>query len=265
LKSLIALCALACACHLAHPVQGQEIYFYAALSGTAASPPNSSAGAGTALVYVDLSSSQLHFDVNFSSLEGVVTGAHLHGLTAMPGMGVAAAASPQPNLDGFATGFTSGLYHGIFDLNLETTYDPAFLAAFGGTVAQASNALLFGLTNGHMYFDIHTDDYPNGEISGFVAPAPTADFDHNGRVDAADLNLWTIGFGPGTFADADHDNATNGDDFLLWQRQLGSVAEIPHHHHATDAGQAVPEPASLGAAVAAFATLAACRRRTRPL
>ncbi len=163
-------------------------------------------------------------------------------------------------MNGFLTGFSSGLYHGVFDLNLESTYDPGFLANFGGTAAQAASAMLFGLTNGRTYFDIHTDDFPGGEISGFVAPAPTADFDHNGRVNGADLNLWTIGFGPSSYADADHDGHTDGDDVLLWQRQLGSGTQIPGHHHATPAGHAVPEPASLAAAALAFAGLAAARR-----
>ncbi len=88
--------ALACTWLVALPARGQEIYYFAALSGTAASPTNGSAGVGSALVYVDLSTYFLHFDVSYSGLDGVVTGAHLHGLTAMPGMGAAGAATPGP-------------------------------------------------------------------------------------------------------------------------------------------------------------------------
>jgi hypothetical protein len=265
LKTLIVLCALAWIWLAALPARGQEVYFYASLTGAAVSPPNNSAGVGAALVYIDLGTNFLHFDVSFSGLASAVVGAHLHGLTTMPGMGTAAAATPEPNLNGFSTGSASGLYHGIFDLTSESTYDAAFLATVGGTATLASDALLMGLTGGLIYFDIHTAGHPGGELSGFLAPAPTADFDHNGRVDGADLNLWTIGVGPSAFADADHDGSTTGNDFLFWQRQLGSVATVPGHghHHAEGSVNTVAEPASLSAAMLAFVILAAARREAR--
>jgi hypothetical protein len=238
-----------------------EIFYFATLSGVAASPPNESAGTGTALVYLDTALAHLHLEINYSGLAGAVVSAHLQGLTAAPGLGVADSLTMQPSLSGFATGSTAGSYHGILDLNFAQTYNPDFVDAYGGAVAQARAAVESGLGAGRIYFNIRTTTFVDGEIRGFLAPNPTADFDRNGRVEAADLNLWTIAFGGANFGDADQDGDTDGSDFLLWQRQLGQVAEIPHHHHAAAAGNTVPEPpAAVAAAIGLLSTAAFCRR-----
>lgn len=82
------------------------------------------------------------------------------------------------------------------------------------------------------------------------APAFTADFNKDGRVDAADLAAWKLAYGPGPGADANGDNISDGADFLEWQRQFGSG--VP----ATSAVGAVPEPASLALCGLAGAALA---------
>jgi T5SS/PEP-CTERM-associated repeat protein len=84
----------------------------------------------------------------------------------------------------------------------------------------------------------------------------TADFNNDGKVDAADLARWRTGFGKTTGAvrgdgDADGDGDTDGADFLAWQRQLGR----------TPAVAAVPEPC--GAILAGLALLAALGIRRR--
>lgn len=65
----------------------------------------------------------------------------------------------------------------------------------------------------------------------------TADFNHDGSVNAADLGVWRTSFGAGAGADADGDGDSDGSDFAIWQRQLGSGP-------ATAAAAAVPEPAA---------------------
>jgi hypothetical protein len=167
-------------------------------------------------------------------------------LTAQPDAGVADSATSLPTLSGFVSGVNSGFYHGVLDLNADATYNPAFISAQGGTTNGALAALTSGLSEGRTYFNIRTSSFADGEIRGFLAPSPTADFDRNGRVEGADLNLWTLTFANGNFGDADKDEDTDGADFVQWQRQLGQVAEIPHHHHgAIPAAMVVPEPRTL--------------------
>ncbi len=94
-----------------------------------------------------------------------------------------------------------------------------------------------------------------------VIPQYEADFDSNGRVDAADLSLWRAGFGSTALAgraqgDATGDGAVNGADFLVWQRQLGLGV-------ATETtSTAVPEPVALTLACL-FASVRLRRRPTR--
>jgi hypothetical protein len=71
--------------------------------------------------------------------------------------------------------------------------------------------------------------------TGEVKLLPTADFNSDGRVDAADLVQWQGDFGVTSHSDADHDGDSDGADFLAWQRQLGSISAV-------SAAEAVPEP-----------------------
>ena len=74
----------------------------------------------------------------------------------------------------------------------------------------------------------------------FVVAGPTADFDHDGDVDANDLARWHTSYGADGGADTDGDGSTSGADFLAWQRQFaGSLAPA-------SATGAVPEPKTLG-------------------
>jgi hypothetical protein len=91
-----------------------------------------------------------------------------------------------------------------------------------------------------------------------VAPMFEADFDGNGRVEAADRAAWQLGFGSTSAhradGDATNDGQVDGTDFLIWQRQLGSGAS------ATSSTTVVPEPAAALLAAIAFSPFP--RRRT---
>jgi len=69
------------------------------------------------------------------------------------------------------------------------------------------------------------------------APNPTADFDGDGNVDAADLAQWQGDFGINGDSDANNDGDSDGADFLAWQRNLGASS--------LSASAAVPEPSCL--------------------
>jgi len=86
------------------------------------------------------------------------------------------------------------------------------------------------------------------------------DFNNDGKVDGADLDVWKGQFGTtgaGLTADADVDSDVDGADFLTWQRNLGAMAD------GGPLGAAVPEPAaSWLAALAISALLVRSNRRT---
>ena len=90
-----------------------------------------------------------------------------------------------------------------------------------------------------------------------------ADFDEDGDVDSADLDLWQAGYGTSSTAvhmdgDANGDLDVDGTDFLIWQRQLSLSAPI------SAASAAVPEPTSfLLATLAGLYGLGATHRRKR--
>jgi hypothetical protein len=69
-------------------------------------------------------------------------------------------------------GVTSGDYTNTLDLTLSSSYNPAFITANGGTSGSAEVALLAGLAAGEAYLNIHTTNFPNGEIRGFLTPVP---------------------------------------------------------------------------------------------
>ena len=67
----------------------------------------------------------------------------------------------------------AGSYTRTFDLTLESSYNPGFVAAAGGIDA-ARTRLLDGMTDSRAYLNIHTTTFPMGEIRGYyqVVPEP---------------------------------------------------------------------------------------------
>jgi CHRD domain len=51
-------------------------------------------------------------------------------------------------------------------------YNPNFVSMFAGGLPQAEAALTTGIQNGMIYFNIHTTNFPMGEIRGQVVPGP---------------------------------------------------------------------------------------------
>lgn len=93
----------------------------------------------------------------------------------------------------------------------------------GATTAQ----LAFRYLNGSNNWFWAIDNIQVGTMT-FVPPASSADFNHDGRVNGADLTIWRNSFGSGNGGDANGDGVTNGADFLVWQRQIkASIAAVP--------------------------------------
>jgi hypothetical protein len=143
----------------------------ATLAGPSEVPPNTSPGTGQALI--TLSGSNLTINVTFRDLLFPTIASHIHCCTTVPGAGTAGVATPVPTFPGFPLGVTSGTYLNTFDLLLASSYNPAFLAASGGDVNVAMARLIAGMNSGTAYLNIHTTQFPGGEIRGFVvAPEP---------------------------------------------------------------------------------------------
>jgi hypothetical protein len=89
----------------------------------------------------------------------------VHCCTAAPLIGTAPVAVP---FNDFPLGVRSGSYSHTFNLSDAATYSAAFLSAHGGTADAARSFLLDGITANEAYLNIHTPNYPAGEIRGFL-------------------------------------------------------------------------------------------------
>lgn len=140
------------------------------LSGAAEAPPNASPGSGTGFVDVDLVAQTFRLTTTFTNLLAPTQVAHIHCCVAAPG--TAPVATQVPSFTAFPTGVFAGSYDRIFDMLSPATWNPAFVTANGGTAAGARNAFVAGLDAGTAYLNIHTTQFPAGEIRGFLAPVP---------------------------------------------------------------------------------------------
>ena len=146
------------------------IVYQAALRGSNEFPSNASPGTGLATVTIDTDDHLLRVEVTFQDLLAGTTASHIHCCVlpsaANPNAGVA---TQTPTFTGFPLGVTSGSYDHSFDTLMLSTYNMPFVTANGGTPAGAEAALAAGLANGMAYLNIHTTQFPAGEIRGFFA------------------------------------------------------------------------------------------------
>lgn len=161
-------------CCMPSSAQASTITYTAVLSGVSEIPVNASPGNGLATITVDTITHFMEVDVDFADLLSPTVAAHIHCCTAIPGGANVGVATQLPSFTGFPLGVTSGAYDFFFDLSKAPTYNPAFVAAQGG-LALAETALLNGMATGNAYFNIHTNQFPGGEIRGLLTVDTTAD------------------------------------------------------------------------------------------
>ena len=148
----------------AHAVQIQTS---AGLSGANENPANGSTATGFASVTLDTTTHRLRVAVTFSGLSTNTTMAHIHCCTTPPNnVGVA---TTVPAFVGFPLGVTSGSMDQTYDTTLPGTWNAAYITNNGGTTAGAEAALAAGLAAGQAYLNIHTTQFPPGEIRGFLS------------------------------------------------------------------------------------------------
>lgn len=164
--------ALALAALAAAPAHAVPLTFTADLTGAAEFPSNASPGTGFATVTIDSVDHTMKVVVSFAKLLGNTTASHIHAATAVPGVGTAGVATQTPTFSGFPLGVTTGTYSNVFDMTLASSYRAGFITANGGTPASAEAALFGAIEDGKAYLNVHSTDFPGGEIRGFLAPVP---------------------------------------------------------------------------------------------
>jgi hypothetical protein len=149
----------------------------------ATSPP--SMGTGQATVILDTTALTMEVKVSFSGLTSGTTAAHIHCCLASPLLNSnQPVATTTPTFPGFPSG-TSGTYDQTFSLLAASTYNlfvppsmgnPAMGNPFlGTTVATAEPVFVAALLANETYLNIHTSEFPTGEIRGILAvPGPVA-------------------------------------------------------------------------------------------
>src|SRR6516164_7019791 len=169
-KMLMLLAALMLPVAGAH---AKPTTFVTNLLGANELPPTGSTATGSATITLDPAANTLRVQVTFSGLTSNTVMAHIHcclaSLFANANVGVATTVSAFP---GFPLGVTSGTYDHVLALIIASSYNPAFVTLQGGTVANAEAALINGIQNGETYLNIHTVNFPSGEIRGLLVAAP---------------------------------------------------------------------------------------------
>ena len=153
------------------PAAAHDAQYRATLTGTAEIPSNASPATGNALITVDFDTLMMDVQISFAGLIGTTTASHIHCCTTTPGSANVGVATTLPTFTGFPSGVTSGNYDHVFDMSLASSYNPAFVTA-QGSVSNAFNALVAGMETGNAYLNIHTTQFPGGEIRGLVTQVP---------------------------------------------------------------------------------------------
>lgn len=172
-SALLVATMLALATPAAHAV---PVTFAVTLTSAQEVPPTASSATGSGTVIVDATANTLQVNLTFAGLTSGNTAAHIHCCLASPFLSAnVMVATTTPTFTDFPTGATSGTYSHLFNLLDAGTYNPAFVtSAFNpsGTLAGAAAALVAGITAGETYLNIHTSNFPSGEIRGFLVPVP---------------------------------------------------------------------------------------------
>ena len=166
-----ALVLIAITLFQAPTAQAAPITLAATLSGAAENPPSGSPGIGQATAVLDPAANTLKLHISFSGLTSDTMAAHIHCCIPAPQPGNFVVATTVPAFPGFPLDVTSGIYDHTLDLTDPSSYRAGFITAIGG-IANAEAALIAALESGANYLNIHTVDFPGGEIRGALVPVP---------------------------------------------------------------------------------------------
>ena len=172
MKRSVLVAAMSAVMLLVTPLSHASIiYLHANLDGVSEVPSNASPATGFTQVTIDTVTHKMRLEVTFSGLLGTTTASHIHCCTTVPFAGTAGVATTTPTFLGFPSGVTSDTYDNTLDLTVASSYRAQFITDNGGT-AGAEAALIAGMLAGKSYLNIHTNQFPGGEIRGFLVPEP---------------------------------------------------------------------------------------------
>jgi hypothetical protein len=138
-------------------------------------------GTGQATVILNTTAQTMEVQVSFSGLTSGTTASHIHCCLPGPFQNTnEPVGTTTPTFPGFPLGVTSGTYDRTFDLTADSTYNlvgvPPGNAGnmfLGGSAATAEPVFVAALLAGETYLNIHTMNFPTGEIRGLLAvPGP---------------------------------------------------------------------------------------------
>ena len=105
-----------------------------------------------------------------ADLLGPTTASHIHCCLVPPTN--APVATQVPTVHQLSVGCHQRRYQNTFDMTLASSWNPTFITDHGGTPASAFADLLAALMAGQPYLNIHTNEYPRGEIRGQLIQVP---------------------------------------------------------------------------------------------
>lgn len=173
MKALVFATAVLAATTLGSPASAAVFNFEAFLDGPSEVPANASPGIGYSWVTFDDVAHTMRVRATFEDLLAGVVVAHIHGPTAVANAGTAGIATGLSTFFPiFPAGVTFGSYDNTFDMTSPLSYRAAFITESGGTTAGAEAVLLQALKDNKAYLNIHTSQFPGGEIRGFFQAVP---------------------------------------------------------------------------------------------
>ncbi|MDQ1832551.1 CHRD domain-containing protein [Massilia scottii] len=172
MNRILSSLAIVFAVLIAPPAFADVTTYRATMSGPSEAPPNASPAFSVATFIIDDLAMTLSMNVPFFNLRGTTTTAHIHCCTADLLSGIAPPATPELDQFGFPTDVRQGVFNATLSLADPSAFNPGFLLASGGTVEQARAALIQGFAANKAYFNIHSAQFPAGEIRGFIVAVP---------------------------------------------------------------------------------------------
>ncbi|MGH2386361.1 MAG: CHRD domain-containing protein [Candidatus Limnocylindria bacterium] len=152
----MAAALLASAVFAARP--NESLHFVTSLSGAEEVPPNSSLASGVAIFHLSADGMSLSYKLIASNIENV-TQAHIHApAPAGANAGVVAWLYPE---EGQAPILIPGRHDGVLATGTITADD-----LVGSLAGQPLSALIAQIQSGNAYVNVHTTQFPGGEIRG---------------------------------------------------------------------------------------------------
>lgn len=161
-RTLLAAAAFALATGAA---SAAPMFWTGSLTGSQEVPPNATTGTGAGSIWFDPATNVLTVQMDWLGLTGDGMQAHIHCCaTPTSNAGIALdlwlTNAPRP---------ASGGFFATWDLDLVNPFRAAFVAANGGSALSAMARLVTAFDlGGSAYFNIHTMQFPGGEIRGNI-------------------------------------------------------------------------------------------------